>query len=71
MINKMKELADKYGVKPTKNAPRIAKAIIMMDCIGKCPCDVSDEKRGCISDKCLDEIKNQGICHCKSFERLD
>ena len=67
---KMRELAKLHNVEPTENLPKIAKARgIMKIGIEVCPCAASDEERGCISPKCLKEIMENGICHCRAYRK--
>ena len=37
----------------------------------KCPCAPQAEGRGCIGEKCWDEIKKDGVCHCNLFRRAN
>lgn len=71
MIEAMLKLAEKYNVKPTENLPKIANARIRMGLpITVCPCCATGpekDKRGCISELCLKEIHEDGICHCHCF----
>lgn len=70
MEEQMRELAKIHGVEPTENLPKIvrARSIMKID-IEICPCAADDKERGCISEKCLKEIKENGICHCKCYRR--
>ena len=66
----MRELAKLHNVEPTENLPKIAKARgIMIIGIEVCPCSPEDKERGCISDKCLKEIMENGICHCRCYRK--
>ena len=68
MEEKMRELAKLHNVEPTENLPKIAKArVIMKIGIEVCPCAPNDKERGCISAKCLKEIMESGICHCRCY----
>ena len=70
MIEEMLQLATAAGVRPTGNLPKIAAARVRMGLdISRCPCAAKDGDRGCISDKCLQEIKEKGVCHCNCFQR--
>lgn len=72
MINEMLELAEKNGVEPTEFLPKIAKARERMGIdITVCPCAADDKDRGCISAKCLREIKEVGHCHCNAYKRKE
>lgn len=73
MEEAMLALADHYDVVATENLPKIAKARVRMKLdITECPCDRGPESsRGCISAKCLREIRENGICHCTAFKRKD
>lgn len=69
MYDKMLEKAKERGVYPNKNTQKIANFRIRSGLpIEKCPCDPNSD-RGCISDRCYKEIQENGICHCKCFER--
>lgn len=67
-IKIINRLAEEHHLKTTENITRIAKfrerIQLPMD---RCPCDQHDAKRGCISKKCLADIKKDGICHCQLF----
>lgn len=70
MEEQMRELAKLHNVEPTENLPKIAKARgIMKIGIEVCPCAPDDKERGCISLKCLKEIVEGGICHCRCYRR--
>lgn len=70
MIEKMKKLAKQHGVQTTEFMPKIVKAREFMGIgIDICPCAAEDMDRGCISAKCLREIKEDGECHCRAFRR--
>ena len=66
----LQKLAKENNVELTDNAVNIARfrarAAIPLD---KCPCSPLDKERGCISKKCMDEIKTVGICHCQCYRR--
>lgn len=68
----MRRLAEVHDVEPTEFLPKIAKARERMG-IGLyiCPCAADDKDRGCISAKCLREIKEQGHCHCNAYKRKE
>ena len=38
--------------------------------LDKCACCLHDAERYCISPKCLKDIQENGICHCKVFKRF-
>lgn len=65
----MRKRAEERGVECTGYLPKIAKAREKMK-IGLyiCPCAPDDKDRGCISAKCLQEIKEQGHCHCNAYK---
>ena len=66
----MRELAKLHNVEPTENLPKIAKARKIMNIgIDVCPCATEDKDRACISPKCLKEIQENGICHCRAYRR--
>lgn len=56
----------------TDNVQKIAKfrerTQMPMD---KCPCDPKADDRGCIGEKCWDEINKDGVCHCNLFRRAN
>lgn len=72
METAMRKLAEEHNVDCTENLPKIVKArqIMGLD-ITVCPCAADDTDRGCISAKCLREIKEDGICHCRCFKRKE
>lgn len=71
MILEMNRRAHEAGVIPNANLPKIARARIRMKLdISTCPCDPKSD-RGCISARCLREIKENGICHCSCYLRKD
>lgn len=68
----MRKLAKENDVEPTENLPKIAKVRERLGIeINICPCARDDMDRGCISAKCLREIKENGICHCNCFRRKE
>lgn len=68
MLADMVKLAKEAGVELTENTERIAKARIRMGIpITVCPCASKDGDRGCISEKCLKQIKEEGTCCCRAF----
>ena len=70
MYNNIKKIAKEYDVEMTENARKIARARVLTDCpLNLCICDRNDPERGCISAKCMKEIKEEGICHCKAFRK--
>ena len=72
-LNKIKEMADKYGYTLTDNAPKIAKVkerFFTADEWHRCPCD-PDSDRYCISDRCKQEIETDGVCHCHCYMKGD
>lgn len=72
MIEAMLKLAEKYDVKPTENLPKIANARVRMGLpITVCPCAAKDTDRGCLSPKCLKEIKTEGRCHCTAYTKKE
>lgn len=63
-------LAYQFNVDTTENLPKVARARERMGLdIDVCPCSANDLDRGCISTKCLKEIKEDGICHCGCFRK--
>lgn len=69
---KMLERAEQAGVEPTSNLDKIATIRIRFGLdINTCPCAKEDTNRGCISAKCLREIKETGVCHCHCFQRIE
>lgn len=72
-LNKIKDMADKYGYTLTDNAPKIAKVkerFFTADEWYRCPCD-PDSDRYCISDRCKQEIETDGVCHCHCYKKGD
>ena len=72
MLAEMLKRAEEAGVSPTENLAKIAKARVRMHRdITVCPCHPQDTDRGCISAKCLREIKETGMCCCTAFKRKE
>lgn len=72
MYTAMVDRALEAGVQVTDNVTKVARARVRMGLdISECPCAKDDKDRGCISSKCLREIKEQGICHCNCFRRKE
>lgn len=70
IMDQIKIIAREYDLELTENAPKIARAREMMNCpLTMCICDREDKKRYCISDKCMAEIKEKGVCHCNCYKR--
>lgn len=70
MYNAIYRAAEKYDVSVTENARKIARARVLTDCpLNLCICDRTDPERGCISPKCMKEIEEEGMCHCKCFRK--
>lgn len=68
----MRALAVQFNVEPTDFLSKIARAREVLKIgIDICPCDAKDLDRGCISAKCLREIKEEGICHCHAFKKKE
>lgn len=72
MYLNMEKIAEKYNVELTENAKKVARARVLTNCpLNLCICDRTDPERGCISDKCMKEIQDCGICHCRAFRKKD
>lgn len=72
MYSDMKRIAEKYNVELTENAKKVARARVLTNCpLNLCICDRNDPERGCISEKCMKEIKEKGICHCRAFHKKE
>lgn len=70
VLGDMLKEAYRTGVQPTENTEKIAKVRVRMNIpMNKCPCHAKDTDRGCISDKCLQEIEEKGVCGCNCFIR--
>lgn len=64
---RMNDLAKVYNLSKTNNFEKIVNARALMKLNWtSCPC--GGDGRGCISDKCFDEIRQVGQCHCKCFQ---
>lgn len=69
MLQQIEIIAKQHNVQLTENAPKVAKARAMMDCpLDKCICEPNNKERFCISKKCMAEIKEKGICHCRCYK---
>ena len=70
ILAEMKLIAEENGVELTENAEKIAsfraKANIPLNI---CACDKQNPFRGCISNLCMKEIKEEGQCHCHLFQK--
>ena len=72
MIAEMLKRAEEAGVLPTENLAKVAKARVRLRRdITVCPCHAQDIDRGCISAKCLREIKETGLCSCTAYRRKE
>lgn len=72
MLGNMLKLANEKGVEPTDFTEKIARVRVRLGIpISVCPCASKDTERGCISTKCMNEIKEVGQCHCHAFRRRD
>jgi hypothetical protein len=60
-------LAEEKGVKPTENFDKIVNVKERFNIGLRCPCDKDNEARFCISEQCLQDIKETGHCHCNCF----
>lgn len=66
----VKNLADEYGLELTENTYNICRFRARANLpLSKCPCSPNDPMRGCISQKCLDEIQKFGQCHCRCYRK--
>lgn len=67
----IKQFAEEMGVGLTENAERIAnfrkRANIPMNV---CPCHKDNPYRGCISQLCMKEIQERGVCGCNCFKKI-
>lgn len=69
MLGNMLKLANEKGVEPTEFTEKIARVRVRLGIpISVCPCASKDTERGCISTKCMKEIKELGQCHCCAFQ---
>lgn len=63
---RMSVLAESYNYTKSPNFDKIANARIRMGLNwNQCPC--GGEGRGCISERCHQEIREQGHCHCNCY----
>lgn len=63
---RMEYLAEFYNYKKSEHFDKIANARIRMGLNwNQCPC--GGEGRGCISERCHQEIREQGHCHCNCY----
>ena len=71
IVKKVNRIAEKNGFNITGNKMKIIEAKLMLfrgKELIKCPCAAQDEERYCGSPKCIQEVKEKGICHCHLFE---
>jgi hypothetical protein len=66
----MLKKAEERGVVPSATFEKLVnfRARQNID-VSICPCSPNDKERGCISDKCCQEILETGTCHCRAFIR--
>ena len=79
-IEKIKSMmigqAERRNLKTTKNFEKIANAkYICFSSHDKnplmCPCDANNEERFCISERCMKDIEQNGVCHCGCYCKKD
>ena len=61
ILEKMLGNCESYGLKPTENIEKVAKAKSRM--FGE------DEKRYCVSELCRSDIERNGVCHCRCYAK--
>lgn len=70
---KLQKIAERNGLKTTELLDSIS--TVKKGLLGNkwiyCPCEPENAKRYCGSKKCLNEIKEQGTCHCGLFRRKE
>lgn len=72
IYNSLKQLAKDNNVELTENAQKIAEFRAKRQIpLNICPCAKDDVDRGCISAKCMREIKETGTCHCNCFKKKE
>lgn len=69
---KMKEVCEENGFEPTRHFDKIVRA--KENFFGyiewwKCPCDVKNPERFCISPLCKKDIEEKGYCHCNCYQK--
>ena len=65
ILEKMLGNCESYGLKPTENIEKVAKAKSRMfgeEAWRRCPCDGENEKRYCVSELCRSDIERNGVC---------
>lgn len=67
LTEQMLSLAKQHKVKPTEHFDKIVNAKERFGIGLRCPCDRDNEARFCISEQCLQDIKETGHCHCNCF----
>lgn len=68
MWKDIRRIAKENNVDLTESAYKVAKARAYIKCpLTVCICDQNDKERGCISQKCMKEIIENGVCHCNVF----
>ena len=72
ILLEMKLIAEEQGYELTENAEKIAKFRARTGLpMNLCPCDKDNPYRGCVGSLCKKEIKEEGICHCRCFCKVD
>ena len=72
ILEKMLGNCESYGLKPTENIEKVAKAKSRMfgeEVWRRCPCDGENEKRYCVSELCRSDIERNGVCHCRCYAK--
>lgn len=72
ILEKMLGNCESYGLKPTENIEKMAKAKSRMfgeEAWQRCPCDGENEKRYCVSELCWSDIERNGVCHCRCYAK--
>lgn len=67
MKERLLKIAEEKGLYPTEYFDKIIKAKERLGFELSCPCDPKNEKRYCVSDLCIRDIKKNGTCHCNCW----
>lgn len=71
ILAKITKEAKANGYKLTDNKEKIARAkanFFGVDNWRCCPCD-PNSTRACISERCHEEIRENGLCHCRLYKK--
>lgn len=70
LLLQMEQIAKDKNVLLSNNAIKKARARALLNIpLTQCICDKGNTSKFCISEKCLKDIQENGICGCRTFLR--